>query len=462
MKKFILLLTLLSLSVISPEAKAQYLWHSAELKGYLAQKNVNHWFERISCFGDKCIAYGILSRNYMQPEDLAMICQSTDGGRTWSIIDTGFVDEDGSGNRTKVIEQIDAGNAVLIDKYRMFHTFDGGKTWNEQRSERLDSVNYVLWWDVHFSDSLTGIAITEYPGDPLITGTIDTVLITSDGGRHWNFAWSAPHHFRQCHSYGAGKFRVFTDSGIVFTTYNNWKKVQISKPLYDDKFRSDVLLPFFIGNSDTMIVEWNKAVTLLAPFYKRSTMLEYLTWDSLIIPVAGGPYWGVDAMSSLDRDTVIAFQYTGWNKITISTDRGATWKLDTSFLIDTAFNMEDCNGLTFANNNVPVGIFLDSGASNIIAYGVQAQSKVENYEYLHYHTFIYPNPASSDLIIQSSDFLRPIHIYDILGREVLHGMTSSEGRLTLNVSDLPQGVYSILIDHFGPMILLGKIVVMGK
>jgi hypothetical protein len=55
---------------------------------------------------------------------------------------------------------------------------------------------------------------------------------------------------------------------------------------------------------------------------------------------------------------------------------------------------------------------------------------------------IFPNPASGELQIigaQSGE----VHLFDLLGREVLHGMIPENGSLTLDVSFLPSGLYFV-------------------
>lgn len=56
---------------------------------------------------------------------------------------------------------------------------------------------------------------------------------------------------------------------------------------------------------------------------------------------------------------------------------------------------------------------------------------------------IYPNPASSTLTVKSPEKIEEIHILDNMGRPVFRWFIESnaDGILTLNVRDIPDGVY---------------------
>jgi len=80
------------------------------------------------------------------------------------------------------------------------------------------------------------------------------------------------------------------------------------------------------------------------------------------------------------------------------------------------------------------------------------QSQKEN-------VYIYPNPASTTLNIVSTDPSPSFKIIDILGRTVVSGRTLDHGTLTLDISSLPRGVYSVLVqrsDLKDAFVLAGK------
>ncbi len=83
-------------------------------------------------------------------------------------------------------------------------------------------------------------------------------------------------------------------------------------------------------------------------------------------------------------------------------------------------------------------------------------SHVESYERIVNATYIFPNPASTVLHVISNDLLHPIHILDMLGREVFQALIPETGKLTLDVSSFAFGVYYIQLNHFGKMLPIGK------
>jgi hypothetical protein len=74
-------------------------------------------------------------------------------------------------------------------------------------------------------------------------------------------------------------------------------------------------------------------------------------------------------------------------------------------------------------------------------------------------TQLYPNPATNNLTITSSIGAGTIHLYNILGREVMTGMLSADGQATLDVSHLPRGIYDVLLDHYGLQLPVGMVAV---
>ena len=59
----------------------------------------------------------------------------------------------------------------------------------------------------------------------------------------------------------------------------------------------------------------------------------------------------------------------------------------------------------------------------------------------------YPNPASGQLILTSTNAGAHFLILDVLGREVLNGLIPLNGSLTLDVSSLPSGTYYVSEGH---------------
>jgi hypothetical protein len=75
-------------------------------------------------------------------------------------------------------------------------------------------------------------------------------------------------------------------------------------------------------------------------------------------------------------------------------------------------------------------------------------------------TRVFPNPATTKFSIVSPLVSRPVYIYDIMGREILRDMLSDKGELTVDMSHLPNGIYTLSLDYQGKRILVDKVAVM--
>lgn len=425
------------------------MWHLTHAD---ADKDFEYSFTALSCNGSACTVAGLLLNK--QTHWISIVFwRSNDGGNTWIIQDPGLPIQRGqSQNQFTSIQQIDSVNVVAIgDTGLIVRTFDGGITWERQQS----NTEYILS-DVHFSDPLNGI---------IVCGGIEyQILITSDGGMHWNKAPFPGIGFTRCHSYGNGKFRVFKYGwGAIYSTNDNWQTIDSTLPIYtagsDPKYKHYLLTSCNFGGGDTVIATGID--------YYRDTF----PGDGLIIrSVDGGKHWeqpttfrnsliDIRYTTPLNHDTVLAGGWGG-SKIIVSTAHGSTWKVD-SLVLDTNYPVYTPFGLSMTGDGHPIGIFSHAffkGSTGILARGTLATSKVESYERIIYNTYIYPNPASSEVNIISIDIKRPVYLYDILGREVLKSVTSLQGKVTFDVSRLPIGVYSIVLDHFAKMLPIGKVV----
>ena len=98
----------------------------------------------------------------------------------------------------------------------------------------------------------------------------------------------------------------------------------------------------------------------------------------------------------------------------------------------------------------------------MLVRGQPTTANVQSYERIIYNTQAFPNPATNRLSINSIDQSRPVHIIDVLGREVLRGELDSRGQATFDVSSLPRGIYAVMLDHFGRLLSVGKVAVVAK
>ncbi len=130
---------------------------------------------------------------WMTPQNKTLL-KTTDGGRNWNIIHTNIIFEDiyfinkleGWGIGREYFEK---------EKYSIFHTKDGGLSWEMQVADTT-TVRY----DIYFSDKNHGWAVGG-------SHSFKTVLYTKDGGKHW-FRCSTDYFYRDDYVRGV----VFTDS----------------------------------------------------------------------------------------------------------------------------------------------------------------------------------------------------------------------------------------------------------
>ena len=81
---------------------------------------------------------------------------------------------------------------------------------------------------------------------------------------------------------------------------------------------------------------------------------------------------------------------------------------------------------------------------------------INNYEMQNTNYVIYPNPANGQLFISTGDFIPiTIKLYDMLGQEVL--TQNANGKTGINISHLPNGVYTVSVLSEGKVMGNSKI-----
>jgi len=458
-----------ALLIISSEARGQFINYKWQMT--LSNKTELGYFNgftAISCSGNNCTAFGVYDDTaiFLTPPVYNlyyMFWRSNDGGITWTRQNPRMPNlGEAQGHGLPSIQQIDSLNVVATtDSNYLLRTFDGGATW-----ERQTCGTTLGLYEVHFSDPMTGIVVSR--------GTIP-IHTTTDGGKHWT---DAPYReyipdnqgmwFVNCHSYGNGKFRAFRKTyGQVYTTINNWKTIDSTNWLIDSTTNPQYTWYNYthcifstVGESDLMMAYGSYLFNghFLEPAQIRS-INGGKTWTTSLVDSFNSNV-SVLTMSSLDRDTMIA-GVDEPNNFYLSTNRGITWQLKPFSVPNYQSTANQITSITWASGGYPVAIYGGNPYDfPVIIRGSLMKSHVEQYEQILFNTFIYPNPASEDVNIITPESNNPIHLYDMLGREMLKGTTSDEGKLRLDVSKTPKGVYSVMLEHAGRMISLGKVSIM--
>jgi len=441
----------LAFAAIAANANAQYLWH-IEHSDQIGE--IEYLFHSVSCFGNNCTV-GTTTIDLSTYQTKVIMSESTDGGKTWiqqtpqishpfTFRNYGFMK----------IQRIDSLNIVGIsDSGFVARSFDGGATW-----ERQSCPTPYLLKDVDFSDPMTGIIVGG--GDPY------QIFLTSDGGRHWDPApLGGIAGFVGCHSYGNGKFRVFKyQSGRIYTTLDNFKTVTVTEPIFDSLTpRSYAYVPAActFSNGDTILA--------YGKYYQKDTIDLFNGYGLIVRSIDGGQHWEkaytfetiyfdqISHTTQLDRDTVLAIGSAVPN-VLLSTDRGYSWRID-SLVMDTSYYTIGSNGIAMAGDGHPIALLTSLPTLNdqsIILRGELKKASV--YDLIAYKTHVYPNPTTGSVTISSIDVSRPVFIYDLLGREVLKGTLSASGNITFDLTSFPPGLYTIILNHNGKMIPVGKIV----
>jgi len=407
----------------------------------------------VSCAGNNCTASILADK--VQSYDVKILFQrSNDGGRTWAIQDPGLPNQIVAyRNRITKVEQIDSLNIVAIgDTMLALRTFDGGITWHQQTLP----TTIVDLEDVSFANPNEGIIVA--------ADFAPSIFTTSDGGEHWNAVSFWQPSLWQCHAYGNGRFRVFKyDLGETYYTSDNWKTVDSTKGAID---RSDsaILSDCNFGSGDT-IIEFGAVFvnspgfpTRDYPIIVRSTDAGQ-SWKVVFKDTDTSVVLGyVRTMSPLDRDTIFAGLSLGRTRVLFSTDRGETWSIDT-LLFDTAVDYIGMYSVAMNASGQFVGAM--GLANDALVLGDRAVSSVQSFEHLAYYSYLYPNPATHSVNVVSEDRNHPLHVYDILGREVLRSQLGENGKCKLDVSMLPAGMYVVMLEHDGSFLPVSRVAIIG-
>ena len=452
----------------STTLRCQYMWHLTHTD---FDGRYYYAFNSLSCTGDNCTAGGTLIDG-VNHVITRMLWRSYDGGRTWEMQNPGLPSYTDllTKHYLSAIQQIDSLNVIAGgDSGYVVHTFDGGKTWQRQQWNPIGYVRVI-----HFADSLAGIILAQESDGFAIGGGKITIHTTSDGGRHWMnspFTQYDPNmsgDFASCHSYGNGKFRVFKNYlGPVYTTYNNWQTIDSTGLLPDHAQEDSIYYGYIFEQCNFMGGD-----TAIAYGYYYDTA-NYVKSGGLIIrSLDAGGSWEkpikisndggiIRSMSSNEADTILA-GITSINKIVMSIDRGKSWRLD-SLILDTNYITYSPIDIAFTNGGHPLAVFPNSSyGPSIIIRGDRMIDRVEQIDFPTFKPHVYPNPVSGVLNLIALEALRPIHIVDIFGREVIQSSTSEQGTMSINVSSLTPGIYEVLIDHNGRSLNAGKVVVIGR
>jgi hypothetical protein len=259
-------------------------------------------------------------------------------------------------------------------------------------------------------------------------------------------------------------------AGPFYYTDDNWETVDKSRMLYDVSDKYNIIRNFRSLGKDTLIAygpNWEDGFNHLTLSALRSVDNgRHWTAVRAIDTIIGNVLY----ISALDRPYSVL---SGGNRsvkrsIGISVDSGASWNF-IPIIFDSAppYYASEASHIDVTPSGAAIGIFAVVEAGNTIDPSFIARTslvsrRVENYERIIYATMLHPNPATTSLSVQSVDYGQPLLMYDILGHEVVHGKLDGSGHAQFDVSALPRGVYSVILNHNGIPLPIGKVVVVGR
>lgn len=458
--QYLIIGTLFSLLYFSTGVSAQIFWkHKTSdiwLNPETKKRDSTIAFTTMSSYGKSVTAAGVLSNFPSNPIGRRIVFyRSNDGGLTWyeqpHLVPN--VPEISNWGITK-LQQIDSLHAVGIGDYgTIYRTSDAGMTWH-----RHDAPVKRELLDIHFSDPLTGIVLS--------VGYDSIIFTTTDGGEHWTNRPFSKDNIFSCYSYGNGKFSFYRyGHGPIYTTNDNFASLDTS-PLIMDKVSDPkgnyVFARLRYANNDTMFA--------YGAYWPNDTNNAFASYATIMRTVNGGKSWEkpwifpteylaqIEHITSPNRDTIFAGGVYVSNYL-ISTDHGTSWNVDT-LLTDTSYNTSRCFGFEMMPDGHPLAIYGFPGllVTSIIWRGEYSKSSVEVIEVIKYRTHFYPNPSTGTVSIESVDKSgAEIKVLDILGREVYQGKLSNQGTASLDLHNLPTGIYYIVFNSYGMEFIVGKI-----
>lgn len=175
--------------------------------------------------------------------DRATYLKTTSGGESW---ESHYIQPSLEGIREDValaivdpilydIHFLDAQVGWMVGEFGMiFHTTDGGSTWQEQQNRLLgqggvfDAFEMPTFFGVHFIS----------PQEGVVVGLDEKIASTTDSGQKWTFAPEDPYAFMPdplyaLHLFPNGKGWVVGSSGIVMHSQDGeWKKADLGMEVY--------------------------------------------------------------------------------------------------------------------------------------------------------------------------------------------------------------------------------------
>ncbi len=337
---------------------------------------------------------------------------------------------------------ISSGNGPGASAFPIGST-DGGVSWH--------SLAFPANSSVSFHSKFDGMLVAP-----------NTIYVTTDGGQRWDTIPfpNEGDNLNQGHDYGGGIFRCYnSQTQRILTTRNRWSTFDSTPPIIPDRNQiyQYTYSTLAFGSGDTILAYGHHSSF---PTIARTTDGGQ-NWAEVFDDTLGQAGY-VNCVTDVDKDTIVA-GVGGWkNAVLWSSDNGVSWNRDSLLCGDSSFVENEVGGLAFTSFGGLVGAFNGYPPSSpLTASLVQARfassgvdSKISSEPGLH----ILPIPATSWITLKNFTIGRQVHLLDILGRDVLRATIPPSNTLTLDVSQLPRGMYMVMIEEHGTMVPAGRVI----
>ncbi len=334
-----------------------------------------------------------------------LVVKTSDGGATWTRLNLGTTN-------VTIASQIVSENVAYVGSYEdgiIYKTTDGGNNWQAQNTGASGflTLNFVAEPDANI-----GFA----------AGDGGTLVKTTDGGDAWTVLNNTQvatceklYFLNKDVGFAAGSgFSKTTDGGIT------WTKT-LNTGFYWSMFFVDANTGFLGGQNNS--------------FLKTTDGGD--TWQPLNIGVNSTIY-GIHFFDVNTGYITGTNPPGGGNGLVLkTTDGGTTWEREN--LPPSNVTSKHLNAITFIDTETG---YVAGAGGRIIKYQagtntVTAANKT--------NAKIYPNPATSNLVLSNVLPNTKVSVTNIFGNTLLETTTKNSSEVNINVSALPKGVYIIRI-----------------
>lgn len=441
---------------IQPDNESPMLW-TMQASGF---RTANRGISNISAV-DEYTAWASAFDGLQSNGQCIDYCKTTDGGETWQSRNINF-----NGFRNYSISMISAVSAdeawaavyVCVDAAspsggKIVHTSDGGISWNIQPTATFDGKD-AFPNIVHFWDSKNGVCI----GDP--NGGYFEIYTTTDGGEKWTRvpASRIPANRKDekglVASYAVCGDHIYfsTDNGRLFRSADRGFSWTVSQTPLTDNFA------IAFRNDGIGVIKG----TVTDRYAGYSTADGGDTWSLIashdrFYPTAIGYIPGTDTLVSVG-DYFSGGRFI--SGISYSTDDDQSFTNYADFYSD----VDIYTALCFS----PDGKSSWIGSYNFDPYykGMWHRGPVKpkrgvgiatRRECADVPVSIYPNPTDGQINVECAKDIVRIDIVSVFGT-ILKSESAGAGNVTLNLGDLPKGMYIVRV-HLVDSVSSGRVVV---